>query len=96
MELINTKLIIFRFKGVVGIKTDDEFANYLKIKRETLSSWKKRNAPDFELLIRLSMRNNINIHWLLTGEGEMLTNKAETTQTLKCPHCNKPLQITIG
>jgi transcriptional regulator with XRE-family HTH domain len=92
MSKINTKQLVKRLKKIVGIKTDSEFADNLGIKLETLSSWKKRNAPDFRLLLELSLQLGININWLLTGEGSELT----TIQISKCPHCGEPLQINIG
>lgn len=64
--------IINEIKLHLNIKTDSEFADFLGIKQPTIASWRKRNTIDYELII--SKCNEINGHWLLTGEGEMLKN----------------------
>lgn len=60
---------MFEF-GILGIKKDAEFARFLGIKPQTLSSWYSRNTFDIELLY--AKCEFISADWLLTGKGEML------------------------
>lgn len=62
--------IINEIKSYLNIKTDSEFADFLGVKQPTISTWRKRNTIDYDLII--SKCNNINGHWLLTGKGSML------------------------
>lgn len=50
------------------------FAKKLGILQQQLSKYERGfNKPSIEFLIKLSKIFNINIHWLLTGEGQMFT-----------------------
>ncbi|MHC5353123.1 helix-turn-helix domain-containing protein [Myroides sp. LJL115] len=70
---IDKSLILSRFKEVNNFNTDIELADYLGISRSTLSNWYKRNSLDYDLLF--SKCEQIDINWLLTGNGSMLQNK---------------------
>ena len=70
---MNKTLIINELKNYLNIKTDSEFAKFLGLKQNTISSWKSRNSLDYDLII--SKCDQINANWLLTGEGEMLKSK---------------------
>lgn len=61
--------IIERAKLVLGVKTDTELANTLKIKQPTVSSWRKRGNIDLISIIKCC--DNVNIDWLIFGRGEM-------------------------
>ncbi len=53
------------------------FAGKLGILQQQLSKYECGfNKPSIEFLIKLSKIFNVNIHWLLTGEGSMFTDKA--------------------
>lgn len=53
------------------------FAKELGILQQQLSKYECGfNKPSIEFLIKLSNIFNINIHWLLTGEGQMFINKS--------------------
>ena len=67
---MDKSLILNEIKKYLNIKTDTEFANFLGIKQNTLSSWKARNSIDYDLII--SKCDYLNANWLLTGEGSML------------------------
>jgi len=69
---INKELILSEIKSYYKIKTDADFARFLGIKPQTLSSWYTRNSFDIELLYAKCVE--ISPDWLLTGKGEMLRN----------------------
>lgn len=75
---IDKKLILSEIKNELGFKRDAEFARFLGIKPQTLSSWYSRNTYDTELLY--AKCEFLNAEWLLTGKGEMLKNSANRSQ----------------
>lgn len=81
---INKSLILNELKAYLGFNSDSDFADFLGIKRQTLSSWHTRNTFDIELLYAKCV--NVDGNFLLTGKGEiekpkvqdMLHNKSVT------------------
>lgn len=67
-------LIINEIKNHLQYKTDTELAEFLGVKQPTISTWRKRNTIDYELII--AKCNDIDANWLITGKGKML--KKET------------------
>lgn len=63
-------LILNRFKEAKNFSTDIELADFLGISKSTLSNWYKRNSIDYDLLF--SKCEQIDMNWLLSGEGSML------------------------
>jgi hypothetical protein len=71
--MINNKwLILNEIKLYYKFKSDADFARFLGIKPQTLSSWHTRNAFDYELVYAKCV--DIDANWLLTGRGSMLRN----------------------
>ncbi|PQL90353.1 LexA family transcriptional regulator [Apibacter adventoris] len=66
-EIFN-KLMIY-----LGFKKDVELARFLGISSQTLSNWKSRNTYKPQLIHKKCPE--INIEWLLTGNGPMLNYK---------------------
>ena len=66
---INKSLILNEIKSYYNFVSDSEFAKFLGIKPQTLSSWHTRNTFDIELLY--SKCENINEEYLLTGIGDI-------------------------
>lgn len=62
--------IIERLKAYFQIVTDIELSKILEVKPNTISTWRNRNTIDWELIF--AKCDNINLNWLLTGEGPML------------------------
>lgn len=50
-----------------------KFAKLLDVKPQLISTWKKRNTYDAELLFEKC--KDISAAWLLSGEGDMIYNK---------------------
>ncbi|CAA0211327.1 helix-turn-helix domain-containing protein [Tenacibaculum maritimum] len=69
---MNKAQIINEIKSYLKIGTDTEFANFLGVKQPTISTWRKRNTIDYDLII--AKCNKIDANWLLTGKGSMLKN----------------------
>ncbi|MCQ2344141.1 MAG: helix-turn-helix domain-containing protein [Paludibacteraceae bacterium] len=71
---------IFEVMKVVG-KNPTDFAATIEISPAVLSSIKSgRTKPTLFLIEKIkSVYPNININWLITGEGDMFTDKAQQT-----------------
>lgn len=79
---MDKSLIINEIKSHLNYKTDTELADFLGVKQPTISTWRKRNTIDYELII--AKCNDIDANWLLTGEGSMLKQKS-TLKTVAEP-----------
>ena len=77
-------LILNKIKFHYSFKNDVEFANFLGVSPQTISSWYQRNTFNLELIYAKCVE--INANWLLTGEGEMFLNFSEksTNSFEKC------------
>ncbi len=71
-------LIINDIKKYYKIDSDAEFARFLGIKPQTLASWRSRNSIDYDLLSSVCV--DINMNWVITGEGYMLNADIPNTQ----------------
>lgn len=71
--------ILERLKTVFQVDSDVALAQILGVKQPTISSWRKRNTIDYELIF--TKCNNINYDWLLTGEGKMKRVDNQNTDT---------------
>lgn len=54
-------------------KTQVAFAEYLQVSKQQVNKYlNNSNVISYDNLIKLSNDYNINLHWLLTGKGNML------------------------
>ncbi len=77
-KLQNVKEVIDRLKMALKVKTDTELAKHLGVNQSTISVWKTRKSINWDLII--TKCKDINIDWLLTGEGEMFRKKQDTVE----------------
>lgn len=70
--------IINKIKEYLKFKNDKDFAEFLGIKQNTLSTWKSRNVIDYDLII--AKCDLIDANWLLTGKGNMLKKQEKQIQ----------------
>lgn len=66
--IFNSKEILKRIKFQLGIRTDEELANYLGVAKPTINTWKTRNTIDFKLLLEKIDKSDWN--YILYGEKE--------------------------
>lgn len=77
---MDKSLILNRLKKHFNFKNDFEFAEFLGIEQNTLSSWKKRNTLNYDTII--SKCTDIKSLLILTGKEEefkFLLNSEKTT-----------------
>ena len=79
--------IIRRLIDASGAKSQAEMLRILGFSGATASTWKKRGEIPEGSLKRASIACNVNLEWLLSGEGEMrpdeATDKAADLKTLR-------------
>lgn len=73
---------------IYSYKLNKDFANYLGLVPNTISSWKKRGNINTKLLVEKC--DKINTHWLMTGEGPILKSDYENQYSEKS-NINDPL-----
>ena len=70
ISLQNANIILSRVKLALNISTDTKLSLFLGIDKSTLSSWKKRNSIDYQLIF--AKCKHVNYDWLITGRGKMI------------------------
>ena len=73
--MIDKRLILNKLKDHLNLKKNEDFAKFLGIKPNSLSTWYSRNTYNSDLI--LEKCEFLNESWLLTGEGEMLKKDVE-------------------
>jgi phage repressor protein C with HTH and peptisase S24 domain len=66
---VDKSQILKDLKAHFGFKSDTDFAGFLEISVQTLSSWHRRNSFDIELLYAKCI--NVDGNFLLTGKGNI-------------------------
>lgn len=70
-----TMHFIWMYNFIFGVDSDAQMAHFLGVKPQTISNWKKRDSPDYPLLLSSFYNAGVNLHWLLTGEGMALLDE---------------------
>ena len=60
-----------RLRLVRGTETQRSFAAALGVHENTVANAERRDSATQDYLLRLAEVRNINLHWLLTGQGTM-------------------------
>lgn len=61
--------ILKAVKEIAGVSRDSEIAHLLDIRQSMISMWRKRGTIPYEFLLHFCEQHNIDMVWLLTGEG---------------------------
>lgn len=56
--------------------TQDEFAELIGLKTKTYASYESNTFPNNNALIAMA-NHGINLHWLISGQGEMMIDSAK-------------------
>lgn len=86
-EKLNQTSIGYRIRYIRGYLGQLEFAKELGIKRNTASAYENNSIiPSGKVLLKFYKKFNVNINWLLSGEGDPylateLENKIEKMES---------------
>ncbi len=69
--MLDTNIVLKRLKSHLNVKTDLQLSKILKVKPNTISSWKKRNSMQFESVIDVCEMHNIDLNELLYGVNKL-------------------------
>ena len=87
VEKLNQTTIGDRIRIIRGSLGQLEFSKEIGIKRNTVSSYENNNiTPAGKVLLKMYKKLNVNINWLLSGEGDPylkteLENKIEKMES---------------
>jgi len=70
----NVEIILKRLIFALGFDTDQQLADWLGVGNKVLSAWKARNSSKAIAIISSKCRE-LDLNWVLTGEGEPKPNK---------------------
>ncbi len=68
-----------RLKLVRGTTSQKAFAAELGVHENSVSNAERRNSATQEYLLRIAEVRNINLHWLLTGRGNMRVDEHDAS-----------------
>ncbi|MGC5292015.1 helix-turn-helix domain-containing protein [Klebsiella pneumoniae] len=66
--------VLMRLMALLDVKNDSELARALRVNRQTLASWRKRDSVPYSICITLSEEKGFSLDWLLTGRGSPVMN----------------------
>ena len=83
-RVIDKKAVISRLKKALSFKSDTELADFLGIKKSTLSNWQSDENRNINIKLVFSKCEHISPEWILYGEGEMYSssNKEEVCNSV--------------
>ncbi len=90
---IDKVLILNKIKLHYGFKSDAEFARFLTIKPQTLSSWYSRNTFDVDLVY--AKCGDINPEFILVGKEPIEKNLVPVVKENKADYNRMPKIVTV-
>lgn len=70
--------VIDRLKKALKIKTDIELSEFLNIKPNTISTWKKRDSVDFDSIISICELYELDLNEIFLNKKKASNNSADT------------------
>jgi hypothetical protein len=69
--------VLIRLKTLFNVESDKALSVGLGVSTPTISAWRQRNSPPYELCVQIAQERGVDLNWLLTGEGEMMKREAQ-------------------
>lgn len=70
----NLEAVLARIRAIIGIKTDKQMAEFLKIPYSTINTWKDRQKIPKGKLLEIANIINTTPEYLLKGESTTISN----------------------
>lgn len=74
---INKTLILNRIKEAYGLSGNSELARFFGVAPNTVTNWYDRGTLNVDVVFPKC--EDLNLNWMIYGEGEMFKNKGITT-----------------
>lgn len=84
-NILDKPLVLDRIKEYYKLKGNAELARFLGVAPNTITNWYGRKTFDIDVIYTKCV--DIDMNWLLTGEGNMLSSESEKEE--KLPSVNK-------
>lgn len=82
---LNSNNLIERLKSKLSIKKDKDLCLLLDIKSNTLSTWRKRDTLDFNKILELCEKHNLDLNYIFFEEDEKIKPEEEPKEEFKRP-----------
>lgn len=92
--LVDLEAILGRFRHAHSFAMDKDVASALHLSPQDFHHRKKRGSL-LPLMISYSIATNVNLHWLLTGQGEPDPFRAGQEPTISPEQCLSPDDFVI-
>ncbi|TSE08755.1 helix-turn-helix domain-containing protein [Aquimarina algiphila] len=79
----NAILILDRLKELLEIDSDFSLSEYLGVKANTISSWKKRNSLDYSLIIAKCEHESFDLNYVFLNSSKDLKTIKNTNENSK-------------
>ena len=87
--------IMNRIRSIEGYVNDITLASQFEVSQQAFSNWKIRDNIPIQRLAKFAESKNINLHWLLSGEGDQYT-KIVQVDTIGAGFTLNPVQLQIN
>lgn len=74
----NATEVISRLKEMLKIRKDIQLAEFLNVRPNTISTWKKRNTLDYDALIRICDLYELDLNEILLGKNRLNGTSTQT------------------
>jgi hypothetical protein len=78
----NANLVLHKLKNKLKITSDKQLSEFLNVKPNTISTWKKRNSLDYNVIISICELYEINLNEIFYDSGNHVTeNECDSSET---------------
>lgn len=83
-NILDKPSVLDRIKSFYGLKGNADLARFLGVAPNTITNWYGRKTFDIDVIYTKCV--DININWLLTGEGNMYRAESEKEENIPVAH----------
>lgn len=83
-NILDKPSVLDRIKNFYGLKGNADLARFLGVAPNTITNWYGRKTFDIDIIYTKCV--DVNINWLLTGEGNMLRTESGKEENIPVVH----------
>ena len=78
----NAILVLNKLKKILKINSDKQLSEFLNVKPNTISTWKKRNSLDYNIIISICELYEVNLNEIFYDSGKYISpNECNSSET---------------